>query len=154
MKPIRKFHKFLTNQKFLFRMSSNSQSESNLPKALAADLKKFDKAELQKTKTEEKVLTPSLAAAGKPIKSKFFRRFVFEPDQKFEPNIFVRFVFSKLRSSQNKSDSSLRATTLWESFEESWHQNADSGEKWLLTPTEILTTSGVLMSGFFEGPTL
>ena len=49
-------------------MSSNSQSESNLPKALAADLKKFDKAELQKTKTEEKVLTPSLAAAGKPIK--------------------------------------------------------------------------------------
>ena len=51
-------------------MSSNSQSESNLPKALAADLKKFDKAELQKTKTEEKVLTPSLAAAGKPIKNK------------------------------------------------------------------------------------
>ena len=50
-------------------MSSNSQSESNLPKALAADLKKFDKAELQKTKTEEKILTPSLAAAGKPIKS-------------------------------------------------------------------------------------
>ena len=93
MKPIRKFHKFLTNQKFLFRMSSNSQSESNLPKALAADLKKFDKAELQKTKTEEKVLTPSLAAAGKPIKSKFFRRCVFEPDQKFEPNIFFRFVF-------------------------------------------------------------
>ena len=52
-----------------FRMSSNSQSEaSNLPKALAADLKKFDKAELQKTKTEEKILTPSLAAAGKPIR--------------------------------------------------------------------------------------
>ena len=74
MKPIRKFHKFLTNQKCLFRMSSNSQSESNLPKALAADLKKFDKAELQKTKTEEKVLTPSLAAAGKPIKTSFFDR--------------------------------------------------------------------------------
>ena len=52
-------------------MSSNSQSESNLPKALAADLKKFDKAELQKTKTEEKILTPSLAAAGKPIRIEY-----------------------------------------------------------------------------------
>ena len=103
MKPIRKFHKFLTNQKYFFRMSSNSQSESNLPKALAADLKKFDKAELQKTKTEEKVLTPSLAAAGKPIKNEFFRpTWVIEPGQKFKLNIFVRFVFSenKVQSEQ------------------------------------------------------
>ena len=44
-----------------------------MPKALAADLKKFDKGELQKTKTEEKILTPSLAAAGKPIRDKYSR---------------------------------------------------------------------------------
>ena len=29
-----------------------------------------------------------------------------------------------------------------------WHQN--SGEKWLTTPSKNPTTSGVLMSGFFE----
>ena len=39
----------------------------------------------------------------------------------------------------------------WESFEEPWHQNAASGEKWIRTPDEKLTTSDVVMSGFFEG---
>ena len=37
----------------------------------------------------------------------------------------------------------------WESFEQPWQQNAASGEKWITTPSEKLTTSGVLMSGFF-----
>ena len=102
MKPIRKFHKFLTNQKCLFRMSSNSQSESNLPKALAADLKKFDKAELQKTKTEEKVLTPSLAAAGKPIKSKFFSTMCVRTGPKIRTKYLclVRFFETQVQSEQ------------------------------------------------------
>ena len=32
-----------------------------------------------------------------------------------------------------------------------WHQHAASGKKWISTLSEKLTTSGVLMSGFFEG---
>ena len=39
----------------------------------------------------------------------------------------------------------------WEFLEESWHENAASGEKWITSLSEKLATSGVLMSGFFEG---
>lgn len=68
--PIRNFEHSKFDQ-WEFRMSNSQSEASNLPKALAADLKKFDKGELQKTKTEEKILTPSLAAAGKPIIDKY-----------------------------------------------------------------------------------
>ena len=38
--------------------------------------------------------------------------------------------------------------------EDSLHQNAASGDNWIITPSEKLDSSGVLMSGFFEGLSL
>ena len=42
----------------------------------------------------------------------------------------------------------------WESFEEPWRQNAASGEFFAESCFSFFATSGVLMSGFFEGLSL
>ena len=78
------------------------------------------------------------------------KKSIHEHEKFYNSNIFPQGHWV-VKNSSNTACTNLISWVNWGSFEEPWHQNAASGEKWIKTPSEKLTSSGVLMSCFFKG---